>query len=268
MGRDLELKSGSWQAVVSPDRGGRLRWLGRTGPAGREAWIRPLQSERGGLVGGGAARLAPPSQVEEATAQHVPDPASFDEPWQLTQQMPDRVTLMLHPRGPSPGSWGYQASQTLRLEENRLEWTLCVRNLSRMPMPARLGWQLQFPDDFAEALWLDDTLDAIRHPARGRVEIRDPWCRLASLSGAGGRLVVVRGDPPVDTLSVERHPTRASVQLSAMTADTPRLEPVSRGEERVLRLTLELLPPKGPSVVRGTADPSGPPSAPHPLPEP
>jgi|GEM_PF-1549331 len=259
VGREVELKSGRWRAVVSPDRGGRLKWLGEMTPTGKASWLRPLINERGVPVGGGGVRLAPPSVVEESLARFVPDPGSFEEPWQVTLQTSDRITMMLHPRGPSPGSWGYQASQSLRLDEHRLEWELSVCNLSRMPMPARLGWLLQFPDDFAEAAWLDDTLDALREPDRGHEERRDPWCGLATISGAGGRLVLLRGAPPLDTLLHERHASRAVVQLRLMTADSPRATPLPRGEELTLRLSIDLLEPRDPPLPVVRPDkPSGP----------
>lgn len=260
VGRDVELKSGRWRALVAPDRGGRLRWLGHVGPTGRDAWLRPLTFERGLPIGGGAVRLSAPSAVDEAHERQVPDPASFDACWQVTQQMPDRVTMMLHPGNGSPGTWGFQASQTLLLEEHRLEWTLSVRNLSRLSMLARLGWLLHLPDDFAEAAWLDDTLDAVRHLARGQAVRRDPWCGLATLSGAGGRMVLLRGEAPLDTLDVERHPTRASVRLRLMGADGERLVPLPRGEELTLRLSMDLMAPRTPPPPKARSDQSSAPS--------
>ncbi|WP_421035834.1 hypothetical protein [Mitsuaria sp. CC2] len=254
----VELKSGRWRAAVAADRGGRLRWLGQSGPGGREPWLRPLLIERTQLVGGGAVRLAPPSVVPEEMGHLVPDPAAFDEPWRITQQSPDAITLMLHPRSPSPGSWGLQASQTLRLDEHRLDWSLSVRNLSRMPMPARLGWLLHFPDDFADAAWLDDSLDVVKLSGRDHVERRDPWCGIASLSGAGGRIVLLRGEAPLDTLSFSRHATRSSVQVGLMTPDWPRLVPLARGEELTLNVSIDLLVPRTPPLPRVPPDnPSG-----------
>ncbi|WP_431260034.1 hypothetical protein ACQ86G_07700 [Roseateles chitinivorans] len=250
VGQVIELKSGRWRAAVAPDRGGRLRWLGANGSGGQESWLRPLLIERGTLVGGGAVRLVPPSEVAEDMAHLVPDPGAFEEPWRVIHQASDAITLMLNPCSPAPGTWGLQASQTLRLDECRLDWTLSVRNLSRMPMPARLGWLLNFPDDFADAAWLDDTLDVVKLAGRGQVARRDPWCGIASLSGAGGRLVLLRGEPPMDTLSFERHPTRTSVQLRLMTPDTPRLTPLPRGEELTLRLSIELLESRTPPLPR------------------
>ena len=248
--RELELKSGTWRAVVAPDRGGRLRWLGQARPGGQEPWLRPLVSERGTLVGGAAVRLEAPTEVPEGMASLVPDPATFDQPWQVTQQLPDQVTLMLHPGRAAPGTWGFQASQTLRLDEHRLEWSLSVRNLSRMPLPARFGWLMHFLEDFADAAWLDDTMDLVRRIERGRVESRDPWCGVASLSGAGGRIVLARAAAPLDALRFERHPTRSSVQLGLWTADAPRLAPLPRGEELTLRLSLDLLLPRLPPLPR------------------
>lgn len=254
VGQVVELKSGRWRAVIAPDRGGRLRWLGESGPGGRQPWLRPLLIERGRLIGGGAVRLAPPSDVPEEMAALVPDPGAFDEPWRVTQQAPDAMTLMLHPRSPSPGTWGLQASQTFRLDEHRLDWSLSVRNLSRMPMPARLGWLLNFPEDFADAAWLDDTLDVVKLSGRDHAERRDPWCGIASLSGAGGRIALLRGEPPLDTLSFERHATRSSVQLRLMTPDTPRLQPLPRGEELTLRVSIDLLEPRTPPLPRVPPD--------------
>ena len=215
VGQGVELKSGRWRAMVATDRGGRLRWLGEIGPGGRAPWLRPLLIERGRLVGGGAVRLGAPTGMPEDMARLVPDPATFDEPWRITHQAPDAITLMLHPCSPSPGTWGFQASQTLRLDEHRLDWTLSVRNLSRMPMPARLGWLLNFPEDFADAAWLDETLD---------------------------------------TLSFERHPTRTSVQVRLLTPDTPRLLSLARGEELTLRLSIDLLEPRTPPLPRVPPD--------------
>jgi len=256
--RDIELKSGRWRAVIAPERGGRLRWLGELGSGGREPWLRPMLSERGQLVGGGAVRLLPPSEVAEDVAHLVPDPDSFDETWRATYQTVDELTLTLYPCSPAPGSWGFQASQTLRLDEHRLDWSLSVRNLGRMPMPARLGWVLNFPDDFAGAAWLDETLDVVKLSGRERSEQRDPWCGIASLSGAGGRIVLLRGERPIDTLCFERHPTRASVRMRLMTPDTPRLVPLPRGEELTLRLSIDLLAPKTPLLPRApVGHPSG-----------
>ncbi|OWQ43808.1 hypothetical protein CDL60_28325 [Roseateles noduli] len=250
VGQVVELKSGRWRAAVAPDRGGRLRWLGESGPGGREPWLRPLLIERTKLVGGGAVRLMPPSQVPEDMAHLVPDLGAFDDPWRITHQSPDAITLMLHASSPSPGAWGLQASQTLRLDEHRLDWSLSVRNLSRMPMPARLGWLLHFPDDFADAAWLDETIDVVKLSGRDHVERRDPWCGIASLSGAGGRIVLLRGERPLDTLSFERHATRASVQVQLMTPDSPRLQPLARGEELTLKLSIDLLEPRTPPLPR------------------
>ncbi|MDH0865578.1 hypothetical protein [Mitsuaria sp. GD03876] len=204
-------------------------------------------------------RLAAPGHVTEEMARQVPDPRVFDAIWQVTQQAPDRVTLMLHPGAASPGRWGFQASQTLHLDEHRLDWELSVRNLSRMPMPARLGWLLQFPEDFAEALWLDDTLEAVRQLPRGQSVVRDPWCGLASLNGEAGRLVLLRGDAPLDTLHVERHPSRAWLQLRLMTPDTTRLTPLARGEELTLRLTIDLLASRIPPPTVRQDKPADPP---------
>nr|WP_297524495.1 hypothetical protein [uncultured Roseateles sp.] len=254
VGQGVELKSGRWRAMVATDRGGRLRWLGEIGPGGRAPWLRPLLIERGRLVGGGAVRLGAPTGMPEDMARLVPDPATFDEPWRITHQAPDAITLMLHPCSPSPGTWGFQASQTLRLDEHRLDWTLSVRNLSRMPMPARLGWLLNFPEDFADAAWLDETLDTVRLVGRDHVERRDPWCGIASLSGAGGRIVLLRGEAPLDTLSFERHPTRTSVQVRLLTPDTPRLLSLARGEELTLRLSIDLLEPRTPPLPRVPPD--------------
>lgn len=268
MGRDVELKAGRWRAVVSPDRGGRLRWLGETSPQGREPWLRPLLIERGTALGGAGVMLLGPSSPLAGLEQQVPDPACLNAGWQVTQWVPDRVTLMLHPGGGAPGSWGFQASQTLRLEEQRLEWSLSVRNLSRLALPARFGWQLHFPEDFAGAVWLDEGFDALRLPGRGHVEHRDPWCGLASLSGAGGRMVLARASAPLDTLGYERHATRSWVQLRLMTADSPRLVPLPRGEELQLQLSLDLMTPRLPPLPRlaggtaGSADGVGGPGGP------
>ena len=250
VGQVVELKSGRWRAAVAPDRGGRLRWLGESGPGGREPWLRPLLIERAKLVGGGAVRLMPPSEVPEDMAHLVPDLGAFDDAWRITHQAPDAITLMLHANSPSPGAWGFQASQTLRLDEHRLDWSLSVRNLSRMPLPARLGWLLHFPDDFADAAWLDETIDVVKLSGREQAERRDPWCGIASLSGAGGRIVLLRGERPLDTLCFERHPTRASVQVRLMTPDSPRLQPLARGEELSLALSIDLLEPRTPPLPR------------------
>jgi hypothetical protein len=243
--RDLELRSESWRAMVSPERGGRLRWWGEAGAGGREPWIRPMLLERGRMVGGCMARMAVPSLADPEDLARAPDPAMLDEPWQLAQRTMDTVTLMQHHRGPSPGTWGYQASQTLRLQQNRLEWTLSMRNLGRHPMPVRLGWRLQFAEDFARELVLDEDCRLVQ-PARGHVESRETWRGLATLAGPGGRHVLLRGDPPVTTLDFERHPTRASLHLDLMTPGGEALTPLPRGEELTLRLTLDLMVAKRP----------------------
>lgn len=241
VGRDVELRSGDWRAVVSPLRGGRLRWLGEAGAGERAPWLRPMQMERGVMHGGGAMQLLQPADLAEELLATMPDPGAVDESWQLTGQSPDAVSLMLHARGESPGSWSFQASQTLALQEGRLDWTLSVRNLSRAPMPARLGWQLHFPDDFAEIVCVDDALSTLRHAPRGHAERREAWCGLATLGRSDGRFLLLRAAPPVTALLFERHPARASLHLDLTTPDTPRAEPLPRGEELTLRLTIDLM---------------------------
>lgn len=240
MARDLELRSESWRAMVSPGRGGRLRWWGESGAAGREPWIRPMLLERGRMVGGCMALVELPRILSPEDQPHAPDPAMLDEPWQVAQRAMDTVTMMQHHRGPSPGMWGYQASQTLHLMQNRLEWTLSLRNLGRHPMPLRLGWRLQFGDEFAQELCLDDG-DKLRQPARGHVEDIQAWPGIASLTGPGGRFVLLRGEPPLTALRFERHPTRSSFQVDLLTPDGEALAPLPRGEELTLKLVMDLM---------------------------
>lgn len=257
MARDLELRSESWRAMVSPGRGGRLRWWGESGAAGREPWIRPMLLERGRMVGGCMARIDVPRDVDPELLPQVPDPAMLDEPWQLAQRAMDTVTMMQHHRGPSPGTWGYQASQTLRLMQNRIEWTLSLRNLGRHPMPVRLGWRLQFGEDFAQELRLDDG-DKLPQPARGHVEDIESWRGISTLAGPGGRFVLLRSWAPVTSLRFERHPTRSSFHIDLMTPDGDALAPLPRGEELTLRLTMDLMHGRKPPA-NGRKEPPTPP---------
>lgn len=201
------------------------------------------------MVGGAAPRLARPGDVAMDAISTVPEPASLDDAWQLTRQDADAVMLVHHHRGPTPGSWGYQASQSLRLVHNRLEWELSIRNLSRLPMPARLGWRLHFPEDFAHQVRLDGTTEAIDDPTRGHAEGRDAWDGIATLGGQDGRFVLLRAEPPLTTLHFQRHATRSWLHLDLMTPDVPVLMPLPCGEELTLRLTLDLTAaPRGPSL--------------------
>jgi hypothetical protein len=244
--RDVELRSGTWRAVISPANGGRVRWLGSAGPEGRHPWVRPLVVQRGVLVGGAGVQLVPPFRTAEDGSDAVPDPKAFDQPWQLTGQDTASVAMMQHGRGPAPGAWSYHASQTLTLSHNRLTWTWSVRNLSRQAMPARLGWRLHFLDRFSEEVSLGEDGPTWRQPVRGQVAHRPHWSGLATLANADGRAVLIRSGAPVQALCVERHATRAWVHVDLLTADWPEGTSLPRGEEVSLQLTLDLLSGTGP----------------------
>jgi len=81
-------------------------------------------------------------------------------------------------------------------------------------------------------------------------------------------MVLARASAPLDTLGYERHATRSWVQLRLMTADSPRLVPLPRGEELQLQLSVDLMTPQLPPLPRlaggtaGSADGVGGPGGP------
>lgn len=246
--RDVELRSGAWRAVVAPDRGGRLRWFGSVKDKRRDHWIRPLyqlpatrDTPARPHEGGCGVLLARPGDVALHDLPCVPAPASIDEPWQLIARQDDRVTLMHHHRGPDPGSWSYQASQTLQLGQQRLEWTLAIRNLGRLPMLTRMGWHFHLPDEFSHDACLDAALPMLHRPPRGRPQVCEDWGGVASLGGSDGRFILLRGPTALKQLILQRPASGPWLRLDLLTADVPQLDPLQRGEERLLHLTVDLM---------------------------
>ncbi|MET0209634.1 MAG: hypothetical protein ABW220_11385 [Burkholderiaceae bacterium] len=238
--------------VVSPHRGGRLRWFGWVKDGTRTNWIRPLQAQSAGapgeLIGGCGLVLARPGDVAVDAAPSVPEPGSMDEPWQLTERTDDSIMLMHHHRGPSPGSWSYQVSQTLRLQQQRLEWSQSIRNLGRLPLLTRLGWQLHLPDEFCHQICLDAAVPVLRRPPRGHVERCTEWDGVATFGGTDGRFVLLRAPGPMRCVTMTRSAVNAAMRVDLLTADVPHLDPLQRGEERTLHLAIDLMHTRAPAA--------------------
>lgn len=244
MDRDIELQVDGWRALVAPAEGGRLRSLTSLAGGRRFNWIKQAERHANVLVGGAGLWLETPDA--EASAQDASDPrlSALDAPWQLTELSPRCITLIHGYRDTSGPQGGYQAHQVFRLGVGRLEIAVALRNLGRLPLNLRMGLRLQVPDGFSSQVTLDPSMVGMPRPARGTGICLDDWGGLATLAMADGHQIRLRLAGALPALTLQRHPERPWMTLTALTAAPGGHHTASTlapGEEWAVSLGLELL---------------------------
>ena len=103
------------------------------------------------------------------------------------------------------------------------------------------------PDGFSSQVTLDPSMVGLPRPARGTGICLDDWGGIATLAMADGHQIRLRLAGSLPALTLQRHPERPWMTLTALTAPTvasggpntlPTLAP---GEEWAVSLGLELL---------------------------
>ncbi|SEL27450.1 hypothetical protein SAMN05216359_10741 [Roseateles sp. YR242] len=252
MERDIELQVDGWRALVAPDLGGRLRALTSLESGRRFNWIKQTERHADVVVGGAGLWLADPrvpaQQVSDlqspagTPATRDPQLAALDGAWQLTELSPRCVTLIHGYRDPAGAGGGYQAHQVFRLGRGRLEMAVALRNLGRQPLALRLGLRLQVPDAFSSHVTLDPSMAGFPRPARGAGVALDRWPGQATLSMADGRQIKLRLAGSLPALTLQRHPERPWMTLTALTEAGPGWS-LAPGEEWAVSMVLDLLAP-------------------------
>ncbi|MBB3196160.1 hypothetical protein [Roseateles terrae] len=261
MDRDIELQVDGWRALVAPEEGGRLRSLTSLVGGRRFNWFKQAERHANVLVGGAGlwleaaggaiaagmgAGAAAGAAAGATTPESPPDPRlnALDAPWQLTELSPRCITLIHGYRDTSGPQGGYQAHQVFRLGPGRLEIAVALRNLGRRPLDLRMGLRLQVPDGFSSHVTLDPSMVGRPRPARGTGICLEDWGGLATLAMADGHQIRLRLAGSLPALTLQRHPERPWMTLTALTAapgahnTVPTLAP---GEEWAVSLGLELL---------------------------
>lgn len=72
--------------------------------------------------------------------------------WQTLEQQSDFVMLSLEHRAEKNWPWFFDASQVIRLRDDRLVLTLSITNQSKVPSPVGLGWAMSFPIERGQQL--------------------------------------------------------------------------------------------------------------------
>jgi len=257
VGRDIELQVDGWRALVAPEEGGRLRALTSLEGGRRFSWIKQLERHADVLVGGaglwlavpdrgpdqdgaGVVRAADQAQAVRQEPPHDPRLAALDSPWQLTELSPRCVTLIHGHRDPTGRAAGFQAHQVFRLGPRRLEIAVALRNLGRQPMELRMGLRLQVPDGFSSTVTLDPAMAGTPRPARGTGLTRSDWGGRATLAMADGRQIKLRVAGALPSLTLQRHPERPWMTLTALTGPGSS-QRLASGDEWAVAMTMELL---------------------------
>lgn len=282
MDRDIELQVDGWRALVAPDEGGRLRSLTSLAGGRRFNWLKQAERHADVLVGGAGLWLEAPAASQTGggrqgkPAVHA-DPgtsgtsgtpcrqapstpvdlrlSALDAPWQLTELSPRCVTLIHGYRDASGGGGGYQAHQVFRLSSGRLEIAVALRNLGRQPLDLCMGLRLQVPDGFSSHVTLDPSMVGMPRPARGTGICLNDWRGSATLAMADGHQIRLRLAGALPLLTLQRHPERPWMTLTALTAPASgqpgqpgRPGPLGQaaralapGEEWAVSLNMELL---------------------------
>jgi aldose 1-epimerase len=154
----LELKSGALRCEVEPALGGCIAglWLG-THPVLRSTPVAELTSARQA----GSYPLVPFSnRIGQATLQwqgtqlplvrnngdepHAIHGVGWQRPWELLDSDETYALLSYEHQPDSNWPFGFDCSQTIRLNETGLELTLALTSHSQQPAPAGLGWHPYF----------------------------------------------------------------------------------------------------------------------------
>lgn len=257
MDRDIELQVEGWRALVAPEEGGRLRSLTSLAQGRRFNWVKQVERHADVLVGGAGLWLETPAREDRPVdlqddlsgappddiAEDLPEDlrlSALDAPWQLTELSPRCVTLIHGYRDLCGSQGGYQAHQVFRLGPGRLEIAVALRNLGRQPLDLRMGLRLQVPDGFSSHVTLDPSMVGMPRPARGAGIHLDDWRGLATLAMADGHQIRLRLAGALPSLTLQRHPERPWMTLTALTA--PRADQaLGPGEEWAVSLGMELL---------------------------
>jgi hypothetical protein len=72
--------------------------------------------------------------------------------WQTLEQHSDIVMLSLEHRAEKNWPWFFDASQVIRLRDDKLVLTLSLTNQSKVPSPVGLGWAMSFPIERGQQL--------------------------------------------------------------------------------------------------------------------
>lgn len=232
MDRDIELQVEGWRALVTPEEGGRLRSLTSLAQGRRFNWLKQVERHAGVLVGGAGLWLE--GQPEDCRL------SALDAPWQLTELSPRCVTLIHGYRAPCGSQGGYQAHQVFRLGPGRLEIAVALRNLGRQPLDLRMGLRLQVPDGFSSHVTLDPSMVGMPRPARGAGIHLDDWRGSATLAMADGHQIRLRLAGALPSMTLQRHPERPWMTLTALTAAGAD-QALAPGEEWAVSLGMELL---------------------------
>ena len=72
--------------------------------------------------------------------------------WQPLEQQSDFVMLSLEHRAEKNWPWFFDASQVIRLRDDKLVLTLSLTNQSKVPSPVGLGWAMSFPIERGQQL--------------------------------------------------------------------------------------------------------------------
>ncbi len=246
MDRDIELQVDGWRALVAPEEGGRLRSLTSLAGGRRFNWLKQVERHADVLVGGAGLWLEAPSAPADLRL------SALDAPWQLTELSPRCVTLIHGYRDASGGLGGYQAHQVFRLSPGRLEIAVALRNLGRQPLDLRMGLRLQVPDGFSSHVTLDPSMVGMPRPARGTGICLNDWRGSATLAMADGHQIRLRLAGALPSLTLQRHPERPWMTLTALTAPVAgqpgqpsqsgqAARALAPGEEWAVSLHMELL---------------------------
>jgi hypothetical protein len=239
--RDIELQVEGWRALVAPEEGGRLRSLTSLEAGRRFNWVKHAERHADVLVGGAGLWLVAPANNDGVSED--PRLAALDAPWQLTELSPRCLTLIHGYRDPSGLRGGYQAHQVFRLGAGRLEIAVALRNLGRQPLHLRMGLRLQVPDGFSSHVTLDPSMVGMPRPARGTGIRLDDWRGTATLAMADGHQIRLRLAGALPDFTLQRHPERPWMTLTALTSQGPD-SALLPGEEWAVSMGLELLAPQ------------------------
>jgi len=148
----LTLRSDGWQATLRPDIGGALasltldgREVLRTMPQGAtdplDTACFPLAPYcnriREGRFRFGGAEVGLP--LNFAPERHSIHGLSWQRPWRVESQAPNKCVLVDEYDGTGGWPWPYRAEQRLRLGEKGCAITLVLTNRGDTPMPAGIG---------------------------------------------------------------------------------------------------------------------------------
>lgn len=156
----LRLAADGFEAELAPALGGRLTLLRH---AGRDIVV-PLPHDHADPLawgkGGGYPLVPFHNRIENAqlsfdgavlslrahpaAAPHSLHGPAQCRPWRLAGQGAGSATLALHCAVDADWPWSYEATQHFALGASGVTVTLALRNSSKKPMPAGLGWHPYF----------------------------------------------------------------------------------------------------------------------------